>query len=69
MSEENIEIIISNEILKRLLEINFCGHCLINNNISVPKKVVNIYISYAVVRKFKYSSYFKELLIWICKAN
>ena len=22
------------------------GHCLINNNISIPKKVINIYISY-----------------------
>ena len=25
---------------------NFSGHCLINNNISIPKKVINIYISY-----------------------
>ena len=25
---------------------NFYGHCLINNNISIPKKVINLYISY-----------------------
>ena len=25
---------------------NFNGHCLINNNISIPKKVINLYISY-----------------------
>ena len=30
-----------------LLGINFNGHCLINN-IYVPKKVINIYISYAL---------------------
>ena len=29
-----------------LTEINFNGHCLINNNISVPKKVINVNISY-----------------------
>ena len=28
-----------------LPEINFNGHCLINN-ISIPKKVISIYISY-----------------------
>ena len=28
-----------------LLDINFNGHCLINN-ISVPKKLKNLYISY-----------------------
>ena len=28
-----------------LLDINFNGHCLINN-ISVPKKLINLYISY-----------------------
>ena len=29
-----------------LSDINFNGHCLINNNISISKKVINIYISY-----------------------
>ena len=28
-----------------LLDINFNGHCLINNNISIPKKAINLYIS------------------------
>ena len=28
-----------------LLDINFNGHCLINNTY-IPKKVINIYISY-----------------------
>ena len=27
---------------------DFNGHCLIKNNISVPKKVVNLYISYTL---------------------
>ena len=31
-----------------LPEINFNGHCLINNNISTPKKVINLYISYTL---------------------
>ena len=29
-----------------LLDINFNGHCLIKSNISIPKKVTNLYISY-----------------------
>ena len=29
-----------------LSDINFNGHCLININISIPKKVINLYISY-----------------------
>ena len=29
-----------------LPDVNFNGHCLINNNISIPKKVINLYISY-----------------------
>ena len=29
-----------------LPDINFNEHCLINNNISIPKKVTNLYISY-----------------------
>ena len=29
-----------------LPDINFNGHCLTNNNISIPKNVINIYISH-----------------------
>ena len=28
-----------------LPDITFNGHCLINNNVSIPKKVINLYIS------------------------
>ena len=31
-----------------LNEIDFYGHCLINNNISIPKNVINLYISYTL---------------------
>ena len=31
-----------------LPDINFDGHCLIKNNISIPKKVINLYISYTL---------------------
>ena len=31
-----------------LPDVNFNGHCLINNSISVPKTVINIYVSYIV---------------------
>ena len=29
-------------------DMNFNGHCLLNNNISTPKKVINLYISYTL---------------------
>ena len=29
-----------------LSDINFIGHCLIKNNISIPKNVINLFISY-----------------------
>ena len=29
-------------------DINFIRHCLIKNNISIPKKVINLYISYTL---------------------
>ena len=29
-----------------LPEMNFNGHCLIKSNISIPSKVINLYISY-----------------------
>ena len=31
-----------------LPEINFNGHYLTKNNISIPKNVINIYISYTI---------------------
>ena len=54
MSEENIENITKSDcnfapnfVDHHLLsDMNFNGHCLINNNISIPKKVINLYISY-----------------------
>ena len=53
MLEENIEnitesgsnfapTVVNHHVLP---DINFNGHCLINN-ISIPKKVINLYISY-----------------------
>ena len=54
MSEENTENISKSDSLFApilvdhhvLPDINFNGHCLINNNISISKKVINIYICY-----------------------
>ena len=54
MWEENIESITKSEsnfpptfVDHHLLpDINSNGYCLIKNNISVPKKVINLYISY-----------------------
>ena len=55
MSEENIENISKSDSnlapnfvdYRVLLDINFNGHCLINN-ICTPKKVINIYIFYTI---------------------
>ena len=57
MSEESIEnITISDSNFApvfvdhhSLPNINFNGHCLIKNNISIPKKAMNLYISYTLV--------------------
>ena len=54
MSEENIENITKSDssfapafVDHHLLpSINFNGHFLIKNNIFIPKKVINLYISY-----------------------
>ena len=56
MPEENIENIknitksgsnvASNFVDHLLPDITFTGHCLMKNNISIPKKVKYIYISY-----------------------
>ena len=56
MSEDNIENMIKSDsnfaptfVDHHLLpDINFNGHCLIKNNISIPKKVVNLHISYTL---------------------
>ena len=54
MSEESIENITKSNSLFAptffnhyiLLDVNFNWNCLINNNISIPKKVINTYIFY-----------------------
>ena len=67
MSEENIGNITKSGSLFAptfvdhhvLPDINFNGHCLINNNISIPKKV--IYISYILIngQGFRYRFYIR----------
>ena len=72
MSEENIEnITISDSNFAPtsvdhhiLPDMNFNGHCLINNNISIPKKVINLYISCILnlkkcLKKLKHRFYIK----------
>ena len=56
MSKESIENITKSESNfaptfvdhHLLLDLNFNGHCLRKNNISIPKKVINLYISYTL---------------------
>ena len=56
MSEESIENIAKSDsnfaptfVDHNLLpDTNFNGHCLIKNNISIPKKMINLYISYTI---------------------
>ena len=36
-----------------LPDVNLNGHCLIKNNISIPKKVINLYISYTLGRQIR----------------
>ena len=56
MSEENIENVTKSDsnfapsfVDHHLLpDINFDGHSLTNNNISIPKKVINLYLSYTL---------------------
>ena len=55
MSGESIENITKTEntfvltlINHSLLYIKFNRHCLINNNISIPRKIINMYISYII---------------------
>ena len=61
MSEESIENITKSGSnfaptfvdYHALPDINFNGHCLIKNNISIPKKVINLYISYTLDHQLK----------------
>ena len=66
MSEENVENVtqpdsnfaptfVDHHVLP---DINFNGHCLINN-IYIPKKVINIYSSKSMAKKFKHKFYIK----------
>ena len=56
MSEENIENMTKSDRNfaptfadhHLLADINFNGHCVINNNISTPKKVINKFIFYVL---------------------
>ena len=74
MSGENIENMIKSYsnfaptfVDHHLLpDMSFNGYCLIKNNISMLKKVINLYISY---KKFELRFYYRVLLIWICEAN
>ena len=60
MSEENIEDVTKSDSnfaqtfvdYYLLSDINFNGHCLINN-ISIPEKVINLYISYTLKPQFR----------------
>ena len=62
MSEESIENITKSDsnfaptfVDHHLLpDMNFNGHCLIKSNISIPKKVVNLYISYTLSPQLRY---------------
>ena len=45
-SDRNFEPIFVDHHL--LTDMNFNGHCLIENNISIPKKLINLYISYTL---------------------
>ena len=64
MSEENIENITKSDsnfaptfVNHHLLpDLNFNGHCLINNNNSISKRVINLYISYVLNPWFRNSN-------------
>ena len=76
MSEENMENVTKsdNNFAPTFVDhhlfphINFNGHCLIKNNISIPKKVINLYISYTLgpqLRNLNTEFYIR----WIYKTN
>ena len=61
MPEESIENITTSDsnfaptfVHHNLLpDMKFNAHCLIKSNISIPKKVINLYISYALGRQLR----------------
>ena len=67
MSEEGIENITKPEsnFVKAfvdhhvLSDVNFKGHCLIKNNISLPKKVINFLDTRSTIKKFKNRFYIR----------
>ena len=78
MSEESLENITKsnsnfgpNFVHHHILpEMNFNGHCLIKNNISIRKKVINLYISYTLVSQLRvFNTDFKlgDCLFWSVK--
>ena len=79
MSEETIKYITKSDsnfaptfVDRHLLpDMNFNGHCLIKNNISIYKKLINLYFLHTrfSIKKLKHRFYIVWLLIWICKAN
>ena len=55
-----------------LPDMNFNGHCLITNNISISKKFIHLCISYALGLQLRnLNTYFTlgNLLIWIFQAT
>ena len=85
MSEENIVNLAKSDCLfiptfvmnHALPEMNFNEHRLINNNISILKKVIYIYIyiyiyflhTKTLVKRYKCRFYITYFLIWMCKSN
>ena len=61
MSEESIKETIKSDSsfaptfvdYHSLPDINFNGHCWIKNNVSIPKKVINLYIFYTLSPRLK----------------
>ena len=73
ISEENIEnttksyssfppIFVDHYVLSH---INFNGHCLINNNISIPKKVIKLYTSYIINQLLRNLNTYFTLTNWL----
>ena len=52
-----------------LPDLNFNEHCLIKNNISIPEKVINLYISYTLGPQLRNLNTDFTLANCICKAN
>ena len=75
MSEESIENITKSDSNfapnfvdhHSLPDINLNGYCLIKNNISIPKKVMNLYISYTLGPQVRNSN--TDFTSWICKTS